>query len=128
MNKQFDLFVKMKIKEEQPVLFYETLVLMDTNKSSNSPGLDEETAIKITAHELIENEKTMKKKFHLIDREHSNKYEDVKNNSELMVSLFNQEPSSNVYKFEISEDDKTRIKKPLILAVLSTFDSIRTRK
>lgn len=128
MNKQFDLFVKMKIKEEQPVLFYETLVLMDTNKSSNSPGLDEETAIKITAHELIENEKTMKKKFHLIDSEHSNKYEDVKNNSELMVSLFNQEPSSNVYKFEISEDDKTRIKKPLILAVLSTFDSIRTRK
>ena len=93
MNKQFDLFVKMKIKEEQPVLFYETLVLMDTNKSSNSPGLDEETAIKITAHELIENEKTMKKKFHLIDSEHSNKYEDVKNNSELMVSLFNQEPS-----------------------------------
>ncbi len=128
MNKQFDLFVKMKIKEEQPVLFYETLVLMDTNKSSNSPGLDEETAIKITAHELIENEKTMKKKFHLIDSEHSNKYEDVKNNSELMISLFNQEPSSNVYKFEISEDDKTRIKKPLILAVLSTFDSIRTRK
>lgn len=118
----------MKIKEEQPVLFYETLVLMDTNKSSNSPGLDEETAIKITAHELIENEKTMKKKFHLIDSEHSNKYEDVKNNSELMVSLFNQEPSSNVYKFEISEDDKTRIKKPLILAVLNTFDSIRTRK
>lgn len=28
-----------------------------------------------------------------------------------MVSLFGQEPAGNIYKFEISEDDKTRIKK-----------------
>ena len=50
-------------------------------------------------------------KFHLIDSEHLDKYEDTKNNSELMASLFGQEPASNVYKFEITEDDKIRIKK-----------------
>lgn len=81
MNKLFDFFVKMKFKEEQPVLFYETLVPMDTNKSSDSPGLNEETAIKIAAQVLIENDMIMKKIFHLIDGEHSNKYEDAKNNS-----------------------------------------------
>lgn len=28
-----------------------------------------------------------------------------------MASLFGQEPAGNVYKFEITEDDKIRIKK-----------------
>ena len=106
------MFKQMKsLKEEEPVLFYETLLLMDMNKTPDSLELNEEAAIKITAQELVENEKTMKKKFHLIDSENLDKYQDTKNNSELMASLFSQEPTSNVYKFEITEDDKIRIKK-----------------
>lgn len=106
------MFKQMKsLKEEEPVLFYETLLLMDMNKTPDSLELNEEAAIKITAQELVEDEKTLKKKFHLVDSEHLNKYEDTKNDSELMASLFGQEPASNVYKFEITEDDKIRIKK-----------------
>lgn len=106
------MFKQMKsLKEEEPVLFYETLLLMDMNKTPDSLELNEEAAIKITAQELVEDEKTLKKKFHLVDSEHLNNYEDTKNDSELMASLFGQEPASNVYKFEITEDDKIRIKK-----------------
>lgn len=106
------MFKQMKsLKEEEPVLFYETLLLMDMNKTPDSLELNEEAAIKITAQELVEDEKTLKKKFHLVDSEHLDKYEDTKNDSELMASLFGQEPADNVYKFEITEDDKIRIKK-----------------
>lgn len=106
------MFKQMKsLKEEEPVLFYETLLLMDMNKTPDSLELNEEAAIKITAQELVEDEKTLKKKFHLVDFEHLDKYEDTKNDSELMASLFGQEPADNVYKFEITEDDKIRIKK-----------------
>lgn len=106
------MFKQMKsLKEEEPVLFYETLLLMDMNKTPDSLELNEEAAIKITAQELVEDEKTLKKKFHLVNSEYLDKYEDTKNDSELMASLFGQEPADNVYKFEITEDDKIRIKK-----------------
>ena len=106
------MFKQMKsLKEEEPVLFYETLLLMDMNKTTESQELNEEAAIKITAQELVEDEKTLKKKFHLVDSEHLDKYEDTKNDSELMASLFGQEPDDNVYEFEITEDDNIRIKK-----------------
>ena len=106
------MFKQMKsLKEEEPVLFYETLLLMDMNKTPDSLELNEEAAIKITAQELVEDEKTLKMKCHLVESEHLDKYEDTKNDSELMASLFGQEPADNVYKFEITEDDKIRIKK-----------------
>lgn len=61
------MFKQMKsLKEEEPVLFYETLLLMDMNKTPDSLELNEEAAIKITAQELVEDEKTLKKKFHLV--------------------------------------------------------------
>ncbi|MCB7429981.1 hypothetical protein LI224_16785, partial [Erysipelatoclostridium ramosum] len=76
------MFKQMKsLKEEEPVLFYETLLLMDMNKTPDSLELNEEAAIKITAQELVEDEKTLKKKFHLVDSEHLDKYEDTKNDS-----------------------------------------------
>ena len=106
------MFKQMKsLKEEEPVLFYETLLLMDMNKTPDSLELNEEVAIKITAQELVENEKTMKKKFHLIDGNHLNKYEDTKNNSELMASIFGAEPAGNIYKFEFTDADNVSIKK-----------------
>ena len=106
------MFKQMKsLKEEEPVLFYETLLLMDMNKTPDSLELNEEVAIKITAQELVENEKTMKKKFHLIDGEHLSSYDEIKNDSELMASLFGAQPAGNVYKFEFTDTDNVRIKK-----------------
>ena len=50
------MFKQMKsLKEEEPVLFYETLLLMDMNKTPDSLELNEEVDIKITAQELVEN-------------------------------------------------------------------------
>ena len=106
------MFKQMKsLKEEEPVLFYETLLLMDMNKTPDSLELNEEAAIKLTAQKLVEDGKTLKKKFHLIDREHLSSYDEIKNDSELMASLFGAQPVGNVYKFEFTDTDNVRIKK-----------------
>ena len=106
------MFKQMKsLKEEEPVLFYETLLLMDMNKTPDSLELNEEAAVKLTAQKLVEDEKTLKKKFHLIDIEHLSSYDEIKNDSELMASLFGTQPASNVYKFEFTDTDNVRIKK-----------------
>ena len=53
------MFKQMKaLKDEEPILFNETLLLMDLNKTPDSLELNEEAALKITATELVENEKT----------------------------------------------------------------------
>ena len=106
------MFKQMKsLKEEEPVLFYETLLLMDINKTPDSLELNEEAAVKLTAQKLVEDEKTFKKKFHLIDGEHLSSYDEIKNDSELMASLFGAQPAGNVYKFEFTDTDNVRIKK-----------------
>lgn len=45
---------------KEPILFNETLLLMDLNKTPDSLELNEEAALKITATELVENEKNAK--------------------------------------------------------------------
>ncbi|MEE0668093.1 hypothetical protein [Holdemanella biformis] len=46
------MFKQMKtLKEEEPILFNETLLLMDWNKTPDSLELNEEAALKITATE-----------------------------------------------------------------------------
>ena len=49
------MFKQMKaLKEEEPVLFNETLLLMDLNKTPDSLELNEEAALKLTAQQLVE--------------------------------------------------------------------------
>lgn len=153
MNKQFDLFQKMKIKEvcenisrmtyayinpdtkqptvvpskhykdilDQPV---EVLVndqvkkqflnimfkQMKALKDEEPILFNEEAALKITATELVENEKTQKKKFHLVDNEYLNAYESTKNDSELMAQLFGEQQNERVYSIELDEMDMEKPK------------------
>ena len=52
------MFKQMKsLKEEEPILFYETLLLMDMNNTLESLELNEEATIKVTVQELVEDEK-----------------------------------------------------------------------
>ena len=64
VKKQFlnIMFKQMKaLKEKEPILFNETMMLMDLNKTPDSLELNEEAALKITNTELVENEKTQKR-------------------------------------------------------------------
>lgn len=105
------MFKQMKaLKDEEPILFNETLLLMDLNKTPDSLELNEEAALKITATELVENEKTQKKKFHLVDNEYLNAYESTKNDSELMAQLFGGQQNERVYSIELDEMDMEKPK------------------
>ena len=105
------MFKQMKaLKDEEPILFNETLLLMDLNKTPDSLELNEEAALKITATELVENEKTQKKKFHLVDNEYLNAYESTKNDSELMAQLFGEQQNERVYSIELNEMDMEKPK------------------
>lgn len=96
------MFKQMKaLKEEEPILFNETLLLMDLNKTPDSLDLNEEAALKITATELVESEKSKKKEFHLVDHEYIDSYEATKNDSELMASLFGDSQNERTYSIEI---------------------------
>lgn len=104
VKKQFlnIMFKQMKaLKEEEPILFNETLLLMDLNKTPDSLDLNEEAALKITATELVESEKSKKKEFHLVDHEYIDSYEATKNDSELMASLFDDLQNERTYSIEI---------------------------
>lgn len=105
------MFKQMKaLKDEEPILFNETLLLMDLNKTPDNLELNEEAALKITATELVENEKTQKKKFHLVDNEYLNAYESTKNDSELMAQLFGEQQNERVYSIELDEMDMEKPK------------------
>lgn len=72
------------LKDEYPELFNQTLLLMDLGKKPDSLNLNEHIAVKLTAQALVEEEKTQKKKFHLLDKGVLDAYEETKNNEELM--------------------------------------------
>lgn len=113
VKKQFlnIMFKQMKaLKDEEPILFNETLLLMDLNKTPDNLELNEEAALKITATELVENEKKQKKKFHLVDNEYLNAYESIKNDSELMAQLFGEQQNERVYSIELDEMDMEKPK------------------
>lgn len=106
VKKQFlnIMFKQMKtLKEEEPILFNETLLLLDLNKTPDSLELNEEAALKITATELVESEKTQKKKFHLVDNAYLDSYEATKNDSELMAQIFGEQQNDRVYSVELDE-------------------------
>ena len=60
--------------------------------------------------EATENEKTQKKKFHLVDNEYLNAYESTKNDSELMAQLFGEQQNERVYSIELDEMDMEKPK------------------
>ena len=106
------MFKQMKsLKEEEPVLFYETLLLMDLNKTPDSLELNEEAAIKLTANQLVDQEKTLKKKFHLIDKSHLSSYEQTRDDSELMANIFGANDPGNIYKIDLNDKDPVKITK-----------------
>lgn len=108
VKKQFlnIMFKQMKtLKEEEPILFNETLLLMDLNKTPDTLDLNEEVALKITATELVESEKSKKKEFHLVDHEYLNSYEATKNDSKLMASLFGEQQNERTYSIEIESKE-----------------------
>ena len=114
VKKQFlnIMYKQMKsLKEEEPTLFYETLLLMDLNKTPDSLGLNEEAAIKITANDLVEKEKKEKKKFHLLDQQHLDKYENTRDDSDLMAQLFGNNELNNIYKIDLEKKELTIKKK-----------------
>lgn len=96
------------LKEEEPILFNQVLLLFDLNKTPETLELNEEAALKITATSLVENAKENKKEFHLIDNEHLDTYKETRDDSALMAQLFgnfeNQEPQQE-------EDKKDKDKK-----------------
>lgn len=105
VKKQFlnIMFKQMKTLKEEPILFNETLLLMDLNKTPDSLELNEEAALKITATELVESEKTQKKKFHLVDNAYLDSYEATKSDSELMAQIFGEQQNDRVYSVELDE-------------------------
>lgn len=95
VKKQFlaIMFKQLKaLKDEEPELFYKSLLLMDLNKTPDSLGLDEEIALKLTASDIVEQEKTQKKKFHLIDKKYLDNYEYTKTDSDLMARVLGENP------------------------------------
>lgn len=114
VKKQFlsIMFKQMKaLKEEEPVLFNETLLLMDIGKTPDALSLNEEAAIKMTAQNLVEDEKTMKKSFHLLDADILSKYEDTKDNSALMASLFSDNQNRNIYEVDFKDPENSKVRK-----------------
>ena len=112
VKKQFlnIMFKQMKTLKEEPILFNETLLLMDLNKTPDSLELNEEAALKITATELVESEKTQKKKFHLVDNAYLDSYEATKNDSELMAQIFKEQQNDRVYSVELDEMEMEKTK------------------
>ena len=136
VKKQFlnIMFKQMKtLKEEEPILFNETLLLMDLNKTPDSLELNEEAALKITATELVESEKIQKKKFHLVDNAYLDSYEATKNDSELMAQIFKEQQNDRVYSVELDEmemDNYSNLKsedKQIVQAQLLIFETVEDR-
>lgn len=105
------MFKQMKaLKEEEPILFNETLLLMDLNKTPDNLELNEEAALKIMSTELVDKEKEQKKNFHLLDSSYLDSYNKIKDDKDLMAQLFDKQDES---KEETSQNKSKN--EPIIL-------------
>ena len=87
------MFKQLKnLKEEEPHLFYQSLLLMDIGKSPDSLAVNEEVALKMTADYMVDEENKPKKKnepkFHISQDSFIKKYDDIKNDDSIMAELF----------------------------------------
>lgn len=108
------MYKQMKaLKEEEPSLFMETLLLMDLNKTPDSLSLNEEAALKLTVDKLSELEKEKKKGFHLLDQNYLDSFNETKSNQELMAEIVGmKEPKEErIYEVDFSENGKAKVKK-----------------
>lgn len=99
------MYKQMKsLKDEEPELFYKTLMLMDLKKTPDSLDVNEEVALNFTAKDIVEQEKSQKKKFHLIDSKYITDYESIKDDSELIAKVLGGD--DDIYKDSKGEKKK----------------------
>ena len=94
------MFKQLKnLKEEEPHLFYQSLLLMDIGKSPDSLAVNEEVALKMTSDYMIDEESKPKKKnepkFHISQDSFIKKYNEVKNDDSIMAELFDSSEVKN---------------------------------
>ncbi len=87
------MFKQLKnLKEEEPHLFYQSLLLLDIGKSPDSLAINEEIALKMTADHMIEEENKPKKKnenkFQVTHQSFMDEYENIKNDDSIMADYF----------------------------------------
>lgn len=91
VKKQFlnIMYKQMKsLKDEEPQLFYETLLLMNINKTPDNLEVNEEIALKLTANEIVDIEKNSRKKdFNLLNSDYLYKYEQYKSDNDLIARI-----------------------------------------
>ena len=80
------------LKEEEPHLFYQSLLLLDIGKSPDTLAINEEVAVKMTGDLMVEEEKKPRKKsepkFQITNQFYVEKYEEIKNDYKIMAELF----------------------------------------
>lgn len=80
------------LKEEEPHLFYQSLLLLDIGKSPESLAINEEIAVKMTGDLMVEDEKKPRKKsepkFQITNQCYVEKYEEIKNDDKIMAEFF----------------------------------------
>lgn len=80
------------LKEEEPHLFYQSLLLLDIGKAPDSLAVNEEVALKMTADKMLTDENKPKKsketKFQLNNSLYINEYNKFKDDDSLMADLF----------------------------------------
>ena len=87
VKKQFlaIMYKQMKnLKDEEIMLFYQALLLLDIGKSPETLDLNEELALKQVAVNMMENEKRLKKNFHMFDANIIQNFNDLKEDSEFI--------------------------------------------
>lgn len=87
------MFKQLKnLKDEEPHLFYQSLLLMDIGKSPDSLAVNEEVALKMTADYMVDEESKPKKKsetrFHISQDSFIKKFDEIKNDDSIMAELF----------------------------------------
>lgn len=80
------------LKEEEPHLFYQSLLLLDIGKSPDSLAINEEIALKMTADRISEDEKKPKKKsepqFQISNSKYIEAYNSIKDDENIMADIF----------------------------------------
>ena len=89
------------LKEEEPHLFYQSLLLLDVGKAPDALAINEEIALKMTADKMIEDENKPKKKtepkFQVNNTKYIETYDSIKEDDSIMAELFDA--------MEVKEDD-----------------------
>lgn len=94
------MFKQLKnLKDEEPQLFYQSLLLLDIGKAPDALTINEEIALKITADYMIDEENKPKKKnspkFQISNQDYIHKFNEIKNDDSIMKELFDHIEKDN---------------------------------